>query len=163
MRILSTLLAVFISVIACAQTYVRPNEEVILSFQTDNGRQAFVVKDKENKYISYRYGTKDSIELEYPGTEQDSWKRFGYSYYLRGGGKANDGMDLNYLHFSNRGYRYMIYQTYYAADQRSEVGIRITNAKTGRVTNIKGKRKTRKGTLIDFRDNGLLEVLDETI
>lgn len=163
MRILQILLALLLASVSYAQKYLRPNEEVVLSFQTENGKQAYVVKDKENKYISYRFGTKDSIEFEYPGTESDSWKRFRYTYYLRGGGKANDGMDLNSLYFISRGYRYMIYHNYYAADDRSEVGIRITNLKTGKVINIKGRNKTKKGTLVDFRDNGLLETLDETI
>ena len=163
MRILYTLLALLIFSVSYGQKYVRPNEEVILSFQTRNNKQAYVVKDKLNKYIAYRFGTKDSIEFEYPGTEKDSWKKFRYSFYLRGGGKANDGMDLNYLHFSNGGYRYMIYHNYYAADEKSEVGIRITSIKTGKVAYIKGRYKTMQGTLIDFRENGLLEIMDETI
>jgi hypothetical protein len=35
--------------------YLLPNEEVIYSFETKNGKKMSLVKDKTNKYIQYRF------------------------------------------------------------------------------------------------------------
>lgn len=140
-------------------SYTLKNEEAIFSLETKSGKIAVLSKDKGDKYIVYRFGSKDKIEFEYPGKSQDSWKKFKYSFYLRGGGKANEGMDLNYVAFENNGYKYVIYDTYSALDEKSETGILVTNLKTSKTSNIKAKHK--KGTLVDFRENHLLEISDE--
>ncbi len=155
------LFAVFISSTCYGQYFLKPNEQIILSFQVKGGKQVFLVKDRNDKYISYRFGSRDKVELEYPGTEKHSWERFTYSYYLRGGGKANEAMDLNYLYFTNKGHQYVLYQNYFAAEDKQEVGIRVTDLGTNKTVDIKGDVRTRKGTLIDFRDNGLLKIGDE--
>jgi hypothetical protein len=61
------------------------------------------VSKTQPDYIVYRFGTKDKIKLEFPENKADSWSKFTYSYYLRGGGAENEGMDLNYLSFENGG------------------------------------------------------------
>jgi hypothetical protein len=161
MRVLYVLLSVLISSVCLGQNYLKPNEQVILSFQTNRGKQVFLIKDKEEKYISYRFGTKDTIEFEYPGTNNHSWEKFTYSYYIRGGGKANGAMDLNYLYFTNGGFQYVVYHNYYAGEEKYEVGIKVTDLENKKTVVIKGDAKTRKGTLVDFRDNGLLRIGDE--
>lgn len=161
MKQLLVLPAVFASLVLNAQAFVRPNEEVILSFQTTTGKQAYLVKEKSNGYIAYRFGTKSKIEMEFPAAKEGSWSRFTYSFYLRGGGKENEGMDLNYVYFTNNGYRYVIYQTYSAADGKREIGLKVTALKTSKTTDVKGATKTQKGTLIDLRDNDLIEKSDE--
>lgn len=146
---------------ASGQKYSLPNEVTIFSFQTKNGKTAVLNKDKENKYLIYRFGTKDKIEFQYPDTLETSWKKFKYTFWLRGGGKQNEGLDLNYVEFTNKNFKYVIYDTYAAADQKQNIGIKIIDLKTDKTTDIKGITKTRKGTLIDFRENGLLEIGDE--
>jgi hypothetical protein len=143
------------------QKYLLPNETVIFSFNTQNGKIVTVNKDKENKYIIYRYGTKDNVEFEFPNKSKSSWTNFKYSSYLRGGGIQNEGMDLNYLSFVNEKFKYVIYDTYYARGNNQNVGIKIIDLKSNKVTNIKGLVKTRKGTLVDFRDNELVETGEE--
>ena len=155
------LILFFVGVSCHGQSYLKPNEKIILSFQTINNKLIYLVKDAANKYICYRFGTKDKVEFEYPLVEKDSWKKFKYSYYLRGGGTSNEGMDLNYVYFTNNGYQYVIYHTYFADGDKSNVGIKVIDLKTPKTTDIKGTDKTRKGTLIDFRDNNLLEIGDE--
>ncbi|HEY8971304.1 MAG TPA: hypothetical protein VIM64_19505 [Puia sp.] len=145
---------------AHAQGYLRNNEMSIFSFHTQGGKYVMLAKDKDDAYIVYRYGTRDSIEFEYPEKNKDSWKKFKYSYYLRGGGAKNEGMDLNYLYFTNNGYKYSIYDTYYAVNNRSAVGISVTNLKTNKTIDIKGAGNTRKGTMTDFRNNNLVEVIE---
>jgi hypothetical protein len=144
-----------------AQKYKLENEEIIFSFYTKNMKVATLNKDKHNRYIIYRYGTTSEIEFEYPDTTKNSWTKFTYSYYLRGGGVQNEGMDLDYIYFTNKDYKYIIYNTYYAVGEVSQVGIKIVDLKTDKQTNIKGDIKTRKGNLSDFRDNNLLKIGEE--
>lgn len=118
-------------------------------------------RDTANKYIVYRFGTKDKIEFEFPEKSKNSWKHFKYSFYLRGGGTQNEGMDLNYIYFTNQGFKYVIYDTYFAVGNKQEIGIKIINLETNKITHIKGDTNSRKGTMVDFRDNNLLEIGDE--
>jgi hypothetical protein len=143
------------------QTFTLPNETVIFSFDTYNGKQVTLNKDSANKYIIYRFGTRDKIEFEFPDKSKSSWTSFTYSFYLRGGGTKNEGTDLNYIVFTNKDFKYVIYDTYFAVGNKQKIGIKVINLKTEKATNIKGNRKTRKGTLVDFRDNSLLEIGDE--
>jgi hypothetical protein len=144
-----------------AQSYTLSNEEVILSFDTQNGKHVTVNKDKENKYLIYRFGKKQKVEFEFPNKTKESWKNFSYSFYMRGGGKQNEGMDLNYLVFTNKEFKYIIYDTYHAVGNKYSIGIKLINLTSNVATDIKGKYKTRKGTLIDFRDNELVVKGDE--
>ena len=147
---------------ARGQHYLLPNEVIIFSFATQNGKQVSLNRDKENKYIIYRFGTKDKIEFEFPDKSKSSWSNFTYSFLLRGGGTQNEGLDLNYLYFTNKGFKYVIYDTYFSVGQIKKVGIKIIDLKTGKTVNIKGTNNTRRGTLVDFRDNGLVEIGEET-
>ncbi|WP_298117315.1 hypothetical protein [Flavobacterium sp.] len=146
---------------ASSQNYVLQNEILVFGFETQNGKKMVLAKDKNDAYIIYRFGTKNKIELEFPSKNEDSWKKFEYSFYLRGGGIENEGMDLNYVKFSNGEYKYLIYDTYYSINNEKLLGIKITNLKSGEITDIVGKKGTRKGTLIDFRFNKLLKINDE--
>jgi hypothetical protein len=134
------------------------NEALIYSFSTKSGKTMVLAKDKKDTYVVYRYGTKDKVELE---VLDKTKKQFKYSFYLRGGGKANEGMDLNYVYFINKGFKYVIFSTSYANDNKYEIGLKVIDMKTDKVSTIKGNINTKKGTLIDFRDNGLLEIGDE--
>lgn len=162
-RILFFVFVLTSSNVAFGQKYILPNEVIIFSFETNNGKKVSICKDKLDKYIIYRFGNKQKIEFEFPNGTKDktSFKNFKYSFWLRGGGVQNDGIDLNYLYFTNENYRYVIYQTYSARDNKSNVGIKITDLNTQKIIDIKGKIKSIKGTLIDFRFNNLIEIGDE--
>ena len=153
--------AMLISGISYAQNSLPANEQLIFSFDTKSGKHVALSKDKTNLYIVYRFGTADNIEFEFPAKLKESWSKFKYSFYLRGGGIQNEGMDLNYIYFTNDGFKYTIYDTYFAKEQESNVGIMVTNLKTNKTTDVKGVYQSRKGTLIDFRENGLLEIVDD--
>jgi hypothetical protein len=161
MKALLTLIALAVHSTVCAQKYVLPNEEVVFHFQTTKGREVYLVKDRSNAYLVYRYGTKQKIELEYPARTAESWKRFVYSYYLRGGGIKNAGMDLNYLSFSNQGVQYILYHNYYAEGDILELGIRVKLPGKKDDIIIRGRPVSQKGTLIDFRFNELVEIGEE--
>jgi hypothetical protein len=95
------IVVVFQSIFINAQNFILENEELIFSFNTKNGKKLVLAKDKENEYIVYRFGTKDKIELEYPEKNKESWSKFTYGYYSRGGGKQNLAMELESIFFSN--------------------------------------------------------------
>lgn len=158
------MLLFFTSISFAQADYVLFNEEVIFSFETAKEKQMVLAKDKENKYIVYRFGTKNKIELEYPeNKDKDSWKKFTYSAYLRGGGISNLAMDLNYVAFVNGDYKYVIYTAYIAEEgEKSNSGIKVLDSKTDKlITDIKGKQSTRKGNLTVFKDNELINQDEE--
>lgn len=131
------------------------NEEVLFSFKLANSPNTLSVciSKTQPDYIVYRFGSKDKVELEFPENKADSWSKFTYSYYLRGGGAGNEGMDLNYLSFENGGYEYQIYQEYTAKDNMTNVGIKITDKATNKETDIRGLSDSIEGSLISLREN----------
>ena len=144
------------STVSIFSQLVKKNETLIFSFKTKAGKTAVLASDSDNKYIVYRFGTKDNIELEYPASlDNTSWQKFTYSYYYRGGGKMNAGMDLNYVDFTNNDYNYRIYNEYYSEDDSVSNGILVTDSKSNE-TDIKGINKTVKGSLVELRFNELI-------
>jgi hypothetical protein len=144
-----------------AQLYLLPNETAVFQFKTRSGKQVMVAKDTADTYLTYRFGTADKIEFEFPANHINSWKKFIFSSYLRGGGIQNEGMDLNYLYFDHNGFRYVVYDTYFARGQISSVGIRVIHLQNNKATNFKGIYNTRKGTLTDFRNYEKIQQSDQ--
>lgn len=138
------------------ENFCTDNEEVLFSFKLENSPKtvSVCVSNTQSDYIVYRFGTKDKVELEFPANKADSWSKFIYSYYLRGGGAENEGMDLNYLSFENGGYEYQIFQEYTAKDNVTNVGIKIIDKATNKETDIiKGLSNSIEGSLINLREN----------
>lgn len=129
-------------------TFVLTNEVVVLSFKTKKKKQVFLCRDKDNRYLVYRFGSKSKVELQFPGKlDETSFQKFEYSSYFRGGGVENLAMNLDYLSFTNSGYRYVIYKTYASESvgHEDEVGIRVIHLKTREETNIEGDFNTFEG------------------
>lgn len=138
-----------------------PNEKVIFSFDTQNGKTVTLSKDKKGRYLIYRFGTKSKTEFEFPGKSKNSWSAFTYSGWLRGGGLANAGIDLNYVYFINNNFRYIIYDTYFAEGDKKSIGVKVINLRSKSTTNIPGNLATRKGTLSGFREDTTITHGDE--
>jgi len=136
------------------------NEEVLFSFKIENSAKTLSIclSNEQPDYIVYRFGTKDKIELEFPGNKADSWSKFTYSYYLRGGGAGNEGIDMNYLTFENGGYEYQIYQEYISKDNKTQVGVKITEKSTKKETDIKGLSDSIEGSLMKLRENKKIKI-----
>lgn len=129
-------------------TFVLPNEVVVLSFKTNKKKQVFLCRDKDNKYLVYRFGSKSKVELQFPEKlNESSFQKFEHSSYFRGGGAENLAMNLDYLSFTNSGYRYVIYKTYASESEENEdeVGIRVIHLKTQKETRIAGDFNTFEG------------------
>lgn len=161
MKHLLFLFCILFSMYCFGQKTILENEVIVFSFKTSKGKTCTLTKEKNNNYLVYRIGTNEKIELEFPDKNKDSWKQFKYSYYLRGGGAQNEGMDLNYVSFTHENNKYIIYDTYYVATNKHSIGVKTINLTTHKTSTITGVSKTQKGTLIDFRDNGLLEISEE--
>jgi hypothetical protein len=73
--------------------------------------------------------------------------------------QQNESMELNYLAFTNGGYKYVVYQMEKGNEQ--SVGIKVINIQTKKVTDIKGDPSTLKGSLAGFRNDDLLSGLVE--
>ena len=143
----------FITSVSLKCQLIGEKETVLFSFKTKSGKQVVLCSGPENSYMVYRFGTDKNTELEYPAVLDDSsWKKFTYSFYLRGGGTKNEGEDLNYVSFENEGYRYKIFSEYYAKGKILETGIMISGP-NGSETSINAVKSSIKGTLTDFRDN----------
>ena len=146
-HIISILLLPIISV---AQDFSLENEDVILEFETTNGKKLTISKDISDKYLVYRFGDKENIELEYPKQKNNAWKKFTISNYLRGGGIENEGMDLKYLYFEIENYKYVIYQEYLAIKGKTEYGVRVFNLVSNKEIEIKANPNTIKGSLVSL-------------
>jgi len=134
----------------------------MFSFRTRSGKEVVLAKGAGDSYLVYRICKAGNTELEYPGAKtKASFGQFAYSFYMRGGGLSNEGMDLNYVTFTNDHYKYVVYETWHARGSVRRVGVKVLDLRKGIATDIPGIPASRKGTLIDFRDNGLLRVEDE--
>lgn len=147
------------SLISLAQAkYLLPNEEIVFTFRTQKGKIMMLAKDKANAYLVYRFGSEKSVELEFPEKkDKESFEKFKYSYVMRGGGKMNAAIDLNYVAFVSGDFKYVIYDTYFSESNTYAIGVRVLKPTNDElIVNIKGKYKTSKGNIVDFRFNELI-------
>lgn len=138
----------------------KENEEIIISFSIVDSDKAVAlcVSKEEPSYIVYRFGTSENVEFVFPEDLVDSWDKFTYSYYLRGGSRENEGLDLNYLTFENNGTEYEIFQEYSSENDSSDVGVRITDLTTYEETILKASKDSIRGDLIELRGNDKIKI-----
>jgi hypothetical protein len=129
------------------------DEEVLFSFKLADSPKTISVciSNTQPDYITCRIGTPNNIDLEFPENKEGSWSEFTYSYYFRGGGAGNEGMDLNYLSFEYDGYKYVIYEEYIAENNTKTVGVKTIDNITNMEVNNKGLSDSIEGSLIDLR------------
>jgi hypothetical protein len=66
MKQLTLLTILLFPILIFGQDYCLENEQILFEFKTNNNRILVIAKDNLDKYLVYRYGTKDCIEFEYP-------------------------------------------------------------------------------------------------
>lgn len=127
----------------------KPNESTVFAFQLENNKWVSVSKEKNGKYLVYRFGNKDKIELQVPAVlDTSSWNRFLFSGYSRGGGKENAAMRFGYLSFRNKETIYEVYELWNSEDDGEHCGLTvIIDNKAG---NLKGVLASRHGNLLDL-------------
>src|SRR5574337_371735 len=126
----------------------KDNEEVVFSFTLNNSKKSiYLCKDKKEKYLVYRFGTNDKIELQYPKKlDASSWKAFTLRGQKRFGGKANAGFGDYSLTFNNNNVAYILFDSWSDKDESKEIGIKVST--NGKETILKGNYKTKKGSLL---------------
>ena len=157
MKIFIILFFMLVPMVSYSQ-FVLANEEIIYSFETGNSKKMVLVKDKNNEYIQYRFGTKNKVEMEFPTKRsEESWKMFHYIFYMRGGGKANSAQEIANLGFTNSGFHYVIYSTYFSEKEEIATEILVTDMKNNKTTRIKGIVSSRIGSLFSLDSEMPLE------
>ena len=97
--LMKKIITIFFVLIFTTNTYAqfdkqlcKPNEEIVFAFQLKNLKWVSVCKEKNEKYIVYRFGNQNKIELQYPDIlDSTSWQQFTFQGYSRGGRKAKCG------------------------------------------------------------------------
>ena len=147
------------------QPYLLSNEKLIFSFRTEKNKILTICTDTNNKYIVYRFGSENEVELQYPKMlDSTSWDNFYYYNYHRGGGIDNAGMDEASLSFIINNFNYKIYEGW-AIDKNGEhesleIEIDDLATKTDSDIIIAANKKSKKGSLIDLRFSKLSELLN---
>jgi hypothetical protein len=145
------------------ETLSLKDESIVFSFETKNGKKMCLALGKDKMYLVYRFGKDGKVELQFPENLENSFESFTYNYYFRGGGASNMGLDLNYVSFSGDTHKIIIYEEYSSGDpdnpeETVSVGLKIIDLKSGKESKIEGNAATKQGSLIDFRNNGLIKV-----
>ena len=125
----------------------KPDEKVIFGFSLKKSNKIVVVcNQKDDKYLVYRFGTKDKVELQYPNTlNAASWKAFRYSGYSRAGGRRNLAIEMHSLTFKNNQVLYQIKDESGAEHNENSASI-IVNM-NGKKTTLAGRASSKDGSL----------------
>jgi hypothetical protein len=146
------LLIMFFEFTAQAQydsTLTKINEEVIFTFKLETGKSVSVCKEKNSKYLVYRTGTPNKIDLQIPTIlDTSSWHRFRFSGYNRGGGRQNAAMHFGYLNFGTKGVGYEVYELWNSEDSIEHCGLYVIF--NGKMTDLKGDIQTKQGNLVQL-------------
>jgi hypothetical protein len=155
MKTKTTITFLFLMGILNAQN-IKVNEELVFSFKTTTNKLMTLTRDVNNNYIVYRYGTESKTELEVKDNLKDDIPKFYYSFVFRGGGPGNEAVDINWVYFYNKQFRYVIYDEYISVSDKRKFGIQIINQKTKEEFTIDGIAGSKKGSLLDLRFSDLL-------
>ncbi len=145
-------LLLFTSLLFSGEYLLKKGEKLLFGFKTKSGKVVSIVLGPKKSYLLYRFGKKNRVEFEYPKDRNNSFTKFSYYHYMRPSlGKTNAGEDLSHLYFSNKGYTYDIYEEYFDEESSHNLGIIVCKGKK-RVAKIKGKVKSKKGSLLNIED-----------
>jgi hypothetical protein len=148
-----------------SQEYLKSNEQEVISFNTVTGKKLIFAIDSHKKYVVYRFGSVNHIDLEYPKNLNGSFKKFKWYYYIRNGGVRNEATEQFQLQFINDGFTYKLYENWDAAKTGTlhSLGVIVTNNKTNKLVNIIGNPKTERGSLRKLRDIEEIELSEDEL
>jgi hypothetical protein len=145
-----------------AQTIYQPaHEEIMFSFKTSDNKTITLNKDKIKNNLVFRMGNDEAISLQYPPKIENNDMYFTYSFYLRGGGEANEGMELNYIYFILNGIKYVMYDNSHWSQTQNDVGLKMIEMTTQKTSVLTGNAATVKGNLMQFRNAPIVKMGDE--
>jgi hypothetical protein len=145
-----------------AQTlYLQMHEQAMFSFKTTDYKTISLNKDLLKNCLIFRMGNDEAVLLQYPEKAEDKEMKFTYSFYLRGGGEANEGMELNYIYFILNGIKYVIYENAHWSEKQKNVGLKMIEMTTSKTTSLIANSATVKGNLMQFRNTEIVQLGDE--
>jgi hypothetical protein len=129
----------------------KPGEEVVFGFSLKNSNKIVLVCcQKDDKYIVYRFGNKEKVELQYPAMlNATSWKAFRYSGYSRKG-VNNSPMEMHSVTFTNNHVIYKVFEDWDGDHHDSDAGILVQV--NGKKTKLEGKPSSKDGSLGFLQD-----------
>jgi hypothetical protein len=119
--------------------------------------------DFNNKYLVYRYGSQNHVELQYPRVLYNSFTLFKYASKSKSASAANSKFGYEQLHFSNIEFTYNIYNQYDRMGNITRIGLVVTNNKTHKKTLIQGNLKSLKGQLSDLTNMPNIKLQSEDL
>ena len=136
---------------AVAANLCLENEKTIFSFETKAKKILSICKEERGSYLTYRFGTIDKTELQFPQKlDASSWKKFEFSGMRRGGGKANAGFGDYSLLFETGNIGYTVFQEW--DDEEGSYSIGVIASGKGKPITINGLKKTQEGSLVLLED-----------
>jgi hypothetical protein len=146
-------LAAFTGATSKATPLCGNGETNLYCFATAKGKIVSVCVGPQQKYLVYRFGTAQKVELQYPAVlDASSWRKFTFASYMRPSmGGSNSGRDLNHLQFVSGKVRYTVFCDF-SDEEGEKVGVNV-NLGGGKEVFIKGLPKSVQGGLADLRDN----------
>lgn len=122
-------------------------EKNIFSFQVKSKKILSVCKGRNGDYLVYRFGKPGYVELQFPDElDKNSWEKFKFSGYRRGGGKANAGRGSYSLSFDISNVAYSVFQEWSDENDGYAIGV-VVSGKTKPITII-GLKNTQEGSLV---------------
>lgn len=145
-----------------------PGETTVFAFVTRSGKAVSLCQGPKAAYLVYRFGTAARVELQYPALlDASSWRKFTYFRYMRGGGVANAGEEINQLSFKNGGAEYVLLDETHAElnKAKEEVyprGVSVAVTVSGKEVAIDGNADTARGNLyLSDEQRGRVKLADE--
>jgi hypothetical protein len=132
---------------ALAANLCLKSEKNIFSFETKAKKILSICKGDNNSYLTYRFGTIDKTELQFPQKlDASSWKEFEFSGMRRGGGKQNAGFGDYSLLFEVGNIGYTIFQEWDNEEDTYSIGVIVSGK--GKPVTINGRKETQEGSLV---------------
>lgn len=127
-------------------------EKHVFQFSDRKQHRIEVISDSLEQHLKVRFTYRGRLMFQEPVNDSVSLDSLHYSYYMRPGGKLNDGLDLNYLSFWHEGLLVVLYDEWSAFESAHYCGVRFFDARMEKKEEWSADRKTIKGSLINLRD-----------
>ena len=122
-----------------------PNQKIIFSFKTQNGKTLSLLTNANEDYLIYRFGKPNKVEFRYPTTvDNNSWQKFTFEKY------STDTQHLLHIIFTNVDFQYTVYYNENINSGIIKSGVQVKNLNNNNVTDIQADIHTIKGSLNNF-------------
>lgn len=126
-------------------------EECKFAFYTSDSMRVVLTVAVKNSEPVFRLYRNQELLLQHPEEPDSGAREFYYSYYFRGGGVDNAGLDLNYLYFTLMDTLYVLYDTYSAEEASHQAGLKLYNLKNELLKIFPARMNSLQGSLTEFR------------